>query len=288
MTKIKDIEELFLYLKQTFGDDMNIDIVPSDNTYDLEIIGTYNKFPIKFNYDGSSGGLIISSTHPSFGFMRKLIPQLSIFMDGDGPALEYDVVDLLTEEVRNHTIEWNKYLEERLEVLNSLNQYPLWRRNLSILTETKERRDKRLGFTSFNPSLFPNGSIDDLDKFSEMVDNYSEQDAFLAISLLSGVFDQIWDGTWCDYAPDPFVVSNAINIVLKKVYSMVGEEYSDFANFLDGKNYENWASNWDKYFTYDKKCEYMEAKIKGEDLSKFTYEKPAIKVLSQNASNNRK
>ncbi|MBO5375650.1 MAG: hypothetical protein J6A52_02235 [Bacilli bacterium] len=133
----------------------------------------------------------------------------------------------------------------------------------------KDSRDMRLGITTFSPMLFPDGKLWDFNSFVEMVEGYNEQDCFLALSILNGYDNQLKEKTWKGTRPDLVYVIDARDLVLNKVSLDLGTNDNSIDEFVASDKFREWYEKWDMFFTYEKKCEYMEAKMNGEDLSSF-------------------
>ena len=102
-----------------------------------------------------------------------------------------------------------------------------------------------------------------------MVDEYNEQDCFLVLKTLSLVLSYGVNRTWKGYLPDSVVVSDAVDVVLNKISMLLDNDSNNVKSFLGTEQYSDWYNKWSEYFTYEKKCEYMEAKLNNEDVSMF-------------------
>lgn len=141
-------------------------------------------------------------------------------------------------------------------------------------SEEKAERDMMLGFTTFSPMFFPDGKLWDFNSFVEMVEEYTEQDCFLVLSILNSYETQLKEKTWKGTRPDLVYVMDARDIVLNKVSLDLNTNDNSIDEFVASDKFREWYEKWDMFFTYEKKCEYMEAKMNGEDLSSFVPLKP--------------
>lgn len=260
-----DVVKLCQYLKKQYGDDLVLEVCD-----DFSAEGFLCGKDISLFLDRENDILKISTKDYNRIFFNNLIPCLSIFMDGSFPIARYNIVDLDNCKNNSCVIEWNPNVDLRHDELRrsvSTSNGSVIIKNFKPLVETKQERDKRLGFSNFSPLYFPDGNLIDMDLFRSMTDNYNEQDCFLVLSLLENLQNQCWNKTWKGLVPDIVSLCTATDIVRKKALSFCGVEsvYSIF----DEIKYDKWYQSWYDYFTYEKKCEYMEARLKGEDVSSF-------------------
>lgn len=254
---MRNSASLCKYLKDSFGDDFVI-----ENYDDFSINGSFFGRKISLTL-GDNSKLQISSYDGEFRLLNMLVPSLIVFMDGKPPIARYCVVDLDNYKNNSYVMEWNSDVDNRLDELKKGGNLPDDRHFITRfrpLVETKVERDKRLGFTTFSPQFFPNGELLDMDLFKKMVNSYTEQDCFIVLSLLEGLQTQCWNKTWKGASFDIVSLCDAVQIVRDRS-SFFYNECSDA--------YDNWYEKWNNYFTYDKKCEYMEARLNGEDISSF-------------------
>lgn len=261
---VTDCEKLFQYLDKQFEN--RLDIKVSFINCIEKIIGTFDDKDISLEL-GQNGDLCLSTREKDSSFLEGMIPALNIYMNGSGPVVKYDSVNASTGDFSHTSIEWS--LSPELKIINLRRKVSLGVKNIVSYYEDKEARDMRLGFTTFSPVLFPDGKLWDFNSFTSMVEDYSEQDCFLALSVLESFQDQVYSRTWRGACPDSVYVSDAIEVVLSKVSLILDSLDDSIDQFKSSEKYRDWYDRWGKYFTYEKKCEYMEAKINGEDLSSF-------------------
>lgn len=262
----RDIYELNSYLCKVFEDRICLSIKKNYGSY-YYLVGTFDEFPISFEYVKNDGFLFVSSSNTDGYFLDELIPIISLFMGDRSPVAKYSNVDSKKSIVGN-TIEWCNEVDNRIRTLKrneSSQEYEI--KNLRTFVETKDEREKRLGFTELIPAFFPYGKLDDLDKLSSMVDEYSEQDAFLALKGLNSVFFQVQIGKRDDFTIEE--CKSALYIILSKISSFSSVKYDDPLKFFYSEDYAKWSRKWDDYFKYDVRCQYMEEKLKGNDTFYF-------------------
>lgn len=206
--------------------------------------------------------------------IQNIVPIINVYKNGKSPSFEYNTYDIEQDIIIDNTVEWSSNQEERFNDLKygRTNRYPYVIRNLSVLFESKEEKDRRLGFTDFVGCYFPNNSLDNFDKFISMVDKYNEQDCFLVLKTLGLVISYGVNKDWKGYLPDSVVVGDAIDVVLNKISMLLDNDSDNVKAFLGTEQYIDWYNKWNEYFTYEKKCEYMEAKLNNEDVSMFVPE----------------
>lgn len=245
------------YLQDSFGDDFVVE------SYDACTIRGYffgKKILLTL---GDNSSLQISSSDNEFRLLNMMVPSLIVFMDGKPPIARYCVIDLDNYKNNSCVMEWNKDVDNRLDELKKGGNFQDDRhiiRRFRPLVETRVERDKRLGFTTFSPCFFPNGELLDTELFSEMVNEYSEQDCFIVLSLLEGLQTQCWNKAWKGVSFDIVSLCDSIQIVRSKAENFYDKSSDEF---------DTWYKKWNDYFSYEKKCEYMEAKLNGEDTSSF-------------------
>ena len=246
------------YLENNFGSDF---VLESYDNYSVN--GSLFGKNILFTL-GDNAQLQISSSDSEFRFLNMIVPSLIVFMDGKSPISRYCVVVYDDYKINSFVIDWNSNVDNRLDELKNggnLDSRHCIRR-FRPLVETREERDKRLGFTTFSSLFFPDGNLIDIDCFSEMVKGYSEQDCFIVLSLLDGLQSQYWNRSWKVVSFDIISLCDAMSIVRKRV-----ESFCNCDNNIN--NYDLWYAKWNEFFTYVKKCEYMEARLNGDDISSF-------------------
>lgn len=260
------------YLSAQYKDRINIKVVSINGVE--KIIGTFDDKDISFEMDDSNEALCMYTREEDANFLQQLVPSINIYRNGEGPIVQYDTYDIAKKKTLDTTIEWNVDPDTRMEMINAsrIYDYPIVAKNLVSFFESKEERDRRLGLTSFSPIFFPEGRISDFNSLTAMVDNYNEQDAFLALTTVFSVQRQILNRTWRGIWPDYTAISDATDLILNKVSLFVGSSCNSVSSFLASDAYNSWYDKWNSYFTYENRCQYMEARIKGEDVSSFVPE----------------
>lgn len=233
---------------------------------DFCVIGIINGEDICFEIDKNEGILLMYSTSSDCTFIEEIIPVITTYMNGIGPIAKYNSVDSETGEVMDTTIEWNDDFENRIYYLKeNVPIFPFDIANLEILVETKEEKDKRLGFTALIPLYFPDGCLDDLIRLKEMSLTYNEADTFLAMKMLKQEYSRA--KATSNFDSSKFNAAWSI-IFERSLEFFSGKQEFTLENF-DRIEYNMWNKKWEDYFTYNKRCEYIEARLNSEDVSLY-------------------
>lgn len=263
-------KKLYEYLLNQCADKINFEVIKLSSDCNM-IVGEYEGKKVYLEVSSNDDEIFMYSKNDDVNFLKQFEPIINIYRNGEEPAFQYNTYNVVQDKIVDFTIEWNNNPDKRLEdiKMNRNSNFPYVIRNLSVLFETKEERDRRLGFSSLASCYFPNGDLEPFDEFISMVDTYNEQDCFLVLktlgSIQSQIFGRTWQGSWCDSV----VVADAIDVVLNKISLILENKHNDVNSFLASDEYSSWCNKWNNYFTYDKKCEYMESRLKGEDVSSF-------------------
>lgn len=268
-----ECQKLCEYLVEQLGEKVELKVTVMNGVE--KVTGTYKGQGVYFEFGEDSESLFMYSLDDDSTFLRELIPVINVYRDGDEPILKYDTYNLVKDEIIDTTIEWSNNPEVRKLMLETGNvyKYPFGAKNLVTFFEPKEDKDKRLGLTALSPVFFPNSSFHNFDKLTEMVNGYNEQDAFLALSTVNSISRQITNRTWRGYWPDPLVVNDVVDLILSRISMLINSDANNISSFLASELYNSWYDKWNEYFTYDKRCEYMESRINGEDVSSFVPDK---------------
>lgn len=263
----EDARELRNYLIKLYEDRIELSIDKGYHDF-YYVTGYFDGYPVNFEVDKKDGLLLMYSDNCEYAFMEKLIPSLTVFMDGSGPIARYDSIDKDSKVVTGRTIEWFGEVDSRIRCLRSNDSsLPYEITNVSTFVETSEERDARLGFTTLIPLFFPEGKLDDFDKLKEIVDDYSEQDAFLAFKSLSSVYFQLQVGSRNDFSYEQ--CNKAWNLILTKISSFLDSKHESQDDAIFSTEFSKWEKKWDDYFDYETKCKYMEARLAGDNTSHF-------------------
>lgn len=264
------LKKLYDYLCNQFNDRVDFII---DNTNE-KIIGVLNGSDVNIEVTSDNKGMFLYTTSGDFSFLEQFIPSLEIYRNGDGPMVKYETYDIIKDKVVDKTIEWNEEKEERFFDItsNRCTDYPHFKKGITPMFESKAMKDERLGFTSFSPCYFPNGMLDPFDEFVSMVNEYNEQDSYLVLSTLCSFNSQVMNRTWRGCWPDSALVDDAIDVLLNKISFLINSDCDSIDTFLESDEYTSWCDKWNNYFDYDKRCQYMEAKLAGNDVSSFVPE----------------
>lgn len=271
--KEEEARDLSFYLNKIYGDRSTFHVEKSYQDY-YYVVGEVSGEVVCFEINEEDGILFMYSNADDCSFMNKIVPVITTYMNGNGPIAKYNSVSRKTGKVIDTTIEWRSEFDERVNALRENNLFlPVDVSNVVIFVETREEKDRRLGLTALIPFYFPNGDIRDLDKFREMVQSYTEQDTFLAMKSLLEVYSKEKSEASCDSG----LFDSAWHILLEHSLSFCCcDSEVSLANF-DKKEYDMWSQKWDGYFTYEKRCEYMEARLNGEDV--FLFRPEYVNVL---------
>jgi len=273
------LKKVYDYLCNQFKD--RIDFVIDD--INEKIIGVSDGVDVNIEVTSDNKGMFLYTTNGDFSFLEQFIPCLEIYRNGDCPMVKYETYDVIKDKVVDKTIEWNEEKEERLFEINSsiCSDYPRFKSNITPMFESKDMKDERLGFTNFSSCYFPNGMLDPFDDFVSMVSEYNEQDSYLVLSTLCSFHSQVMNKTWRGCLPDFALVDDAIDVVLNKISFLLNSDCDSISSFLESDEYISWCSKWNNYFDYDKRCQYMEEKLVGNDVSSFVPEE-AVSLKKNN------
>ena len=261
-----DSIDLCCYLNKIFEDRIELSLKKGVKNY-YYLVGKFDGFPINFEYDKRDGYLLINTSSTEDYFLYELIPSISLFMGDKSPVAKYSCVDG-NKKVIGNTIEWCNEVENRIRTLrnNELSQeYEI--ANVKTFVETRDEREKRLGFTELIPVFFPDGKLNDVDRFTDMVNEYSEQDAYLSLNSLRSVLFQVQTKRRTDFTLDE--CNNALYIILSKISTFFVNQYDAPVMAFYSDEFAKWDRKWRDYFKYDVRCQYMEEKLKGNDTFYF-------------------
>lgn len=275
---MRSIVEFKNYLKSSEIDITNLEF--SGNI----LRGVLNgKHLVHFELDEKEGRFYLYSFEKDATYLNELVPMVNTYMK-DNPCVKYHSKNTVYD-MDDTTIEWDKEKEERIHQLRTGHVKDFqFIYDIKPYEEDRYLRDMRLGFTTFSKVFFPNGYVCDNDGITmeSKIATYNEQDCFLALDILENFMNKVYAGTWRGILPDPVDVEFACEMIRNRVNLLYTGSKVINKDFKHSTIYLKWYQKWKDYFTYEKKCEYMEKRMKGEDctfLAPVENEKDKVKTI---------